>query len=281
MKKKDNIKKHLLVLTPTLGIKSSLERTINSVKNISGNDIDHKIVCPNKTFNKLKNLYRENQIIVEPNNIRGIFDSLNWALKNISDNYKYFAYINDDDYWLPDMFKLLQYSLKSQKDIIYSNTLFFNEESKFKYVGGNYSNTNLFCDLALAGIPQFTQQSVLIKYTLLKEFNFFDTSLPLNADTDFFYRVIFSGKSFKYINAVTSVYSLGPGRLTSSKRERKKSQKLFLKKHFNKKRSRLKIIISILIFRIKNIPNYTLRLMKKLFVSIDYCFLKFKKYIKK
>ena len=257
--------KTILVFTPTLGEKKSLNRTIKSVSSISNGLVEHIIVCPKKNYDKLKKLYKENKIFVEPDHINGIFESLNWALNNINDKYEYFTYINDDDYWLPDMYDLIKYSLNSNKDIIYSKNIFIDEEKSFQYNGSNFPNTKLFCDLCLSSIPQFTQQSVLIRYETLKENNFFDISLNLNADTDLFYRMIYGGASTHYINVYSSAYSLGPGRLTSSKKERINSNKKLLKKHIKTRRNRMIIMTSIIIFRIYNLRNYCSRFFKKYF----------------
>ena len=256
-------KKQIIVFTPTLGKSKTLSRTIESVRQISQGLVDHVLICPKSSFKNLTNIYKDNVFVIEPENINGVFESINWAFKNLKNEYKYFTYINDDDYWLPGMYKLLDYCLTSEEDIIYSNNIFINPLNNSSYKGSNFPNTKLFCNLSLCGVPQFTQQSVLIKSKTFQENNFFDESLPLNADTDLFYRIIKNGSKNKYFNIVSSAYSLGPGRLTSKKNDRDSAQELFLKKHLVNKRNIIIINFSVFIFRIYNLPLYLRRLFKK------------------
>ena len=258
-------RKPILVFTPTLGESKTLSRTIESVKNISKDLVDHILICPKSSFKKLNKIYKDNDFLIEPENINGVFESINWAFKNIKNQYKYFTYINDDDYWLEGMYKLLNYCLNSKEDIIYSNNIFIDPLKNLIYKGSNFPNTNLFCNLSLRGISQFTQQSVLIKFKTFQENNYFDESLPLNADTDLFYRIIKNGASYKYFNTLSSAYTLGPGRLTSLKSKRDHAQELFLNKHLKKNKKNFVILIfAVLIFRFYNLPLYIERSLKKL-----------------
>lgn len=257
--------KPILVFTPTLGESKTLSRTIKSVKNISHDLVDHIIICPKKSSKKLLNIYKDNDYLIEPENINGVFESINWAFKNLENQYQYFTYINDDDYWLQGMYKLLSYCLTSKKDIIYSNNIYIDPSNNLIYKGSNFPNTHLFCNLSLRGIPQFTQQSVLIKFKTFKENNYFDESLPLNADTDLFYRMIKNGASSKYINTLSSAYTLGPGRLTSLKSKRDQAHELFLNKHYKKNKKTVLLFLSVLIFRFYNLPLYIERFLKKFF----------------
>lgn len=53
----------ILVLTPTLGNRISLHRTIESVKQIGGNNVRHIIVCPQHAISKIIDIYDLNDII--------------------------------------------------------------------------------------------------------------------------------------------------------------------------------------------------------------------------
>ena len=253
-------KKHLLVLTPTLGEKDTLERTIKSVQEFSHGLVTHKIICPSKSYIKLSEKYPKYEILCEPDEIAGVFQAINWAVKECKENYNYFTYINDDDYWLPGMSKMLSKSLSSRYDIFYSSNLFVETKYDINYRGSCFPNTSIFCNLCRSFIPQFTQQSVLIKFKKLKEFSYFDESLSLNADTDFFYRMIREKSSTYFVNTISSAYSLSPNRLTSNKYSRSKANYLFKIKHSISKGYTKKQIISILFFRLYNSPIYISRI---------------------
>ena len=56
------MKAKILVITPTLGNRESLSKTIESVKNIGGDLVKHIIVAPNSHIPNIKNKYGNKNI---------------------------------------------------------------------------------------------------------------------------------------------------------------------------------------------------------------------------
>ena len=112
------MKAKILVLTPTLGNRDTLSKTIESVREIGGDLVKHIIITAKSQISSVKNKYGNIECLPELEGKKGIYAALNHGFKTYGKDYEYLTFINDDDYWLPD-FKLLIDAIKENYDLVY------------------------------------------------------------------------------------------------------------------------------------------------------------------
>ena len=110
--------RRILFLTPTLGVRDSLHLTIKSVYNLSKLvPLHHYLVGPSRPSEPFLKAYPHLRHYQATTN-KGIFNELSEAYENLFSNYRYFAYINDDDTVLPSFAEL--YYLLEQSGLAFS-----------------------------------------------------------------------------------------------------------------------------------------------------------------
>lgn len=244
----------ILVITPTLGCRNSLSKTINSVKTIGENRVFHVIITPQDNFVKLQNLFPSNMVICEPDTCRGIYDALNYAINLFKGQFKYITYINDDDYWLPEFSKLFHY-LDSNPlvDIVYAKVKYVDSDNRIIGEQSSFPCANSFVDLLHNDIVIFTQQATLMKSKVFFELGGFDENYKLISDSIFWYRAIINKYNFHYQNIFCASYMIHEGQLSADKIKQKVEKEVFLKSVcVNKFNSFYKTII----FRLFNLDVY-------------------------
>lgn len=102
------MKADILVLTPTLGNRKSLQKTVSIIKTIGGERIMHIIIAPQKEVRNLQVQFPDVEVLAEPEGCKGIYPALNYGFRKYGRDYKYLTFINDDDYWLPGFKKLIE-----------------------------------------------------------------------------------------------------------------------------------------------------------------------------
>lgn len=109
--------KKILVLTATLGNRTTLKKTIESVRRIGGDVVKHVIVCPKSSIEYLRETYGDIECLAEPSEKKGIYAALNHGFNTYGRDYQYLTFINDDDYWLDD-FRLLIEKIQAGYDFV-------------------------------------------------------------------------------------------------------------------------------------------------------------------
>ena len=84
----------ILVLTPTLGNRESLLRTIESVRKIGQEHVKHIIVCPKKMIPRLSSLSGGLECLPEPEGCKGIYTALNHGFNTYGKDYEYLTVNN-------------------------------------------------------------------------------------------------------------------------------------------------------------------------------------------
>lgn len=226
----------ILVLTPTLGNRQSLGRTINSVRQVGGDKVKHVIVCPEQVIPQLKQLYGDIDCLPEPQGKKGIYPALNHGFYTYGKDYEYLTFINDDDFWLPDFRQLID-AMENDKELVmaYSKTLFVNEKGDI--IGKQTSSAQFyhFLELCHRGIILLTQQSTLIKSKAFFDIGGFDETYKLVADTKFWLQLSLLRPKFKYIKCFSSCYTFQESQLSNDKitqkNEHRRLEKEFPIKH--------------------------------------------------
>ena len=138
-------------------------------------------------------------------------------LKSYAKDYKYLAYINDDDFWLPDFKNLFSILDKHDDvDVVYGRVNYVGEYGEFIGEQTSSSRYKSFKALMYHKIILFTQQATLMKSQLFINQGGFDESYKLIADTNFWLKAVESGAKFLYVNKICAGYTIQPSQLSSN-----------------------------------------------------------------
>lgn len=245
------------MITPTLGNRDTLRKTVDSVRIIGANNVKHIIVCPKNAIEDVQKQYGVD-CIPEPEDKRGIYPPLNHAFNLYGHKYEYLTFINDDDYWLPNYAKLIDYVINHKDvDFVYSRVAYINE---FGVKIGTQTSSSRLHDMRTLhqrGIVLLTQQSTLVKSDLFFKIGGFDESYKLVADTKFYLILSQQNIKFKYFDCETAVYRIQSGQLSSNKKVQREEH-IRLLDEFPQTGSSL---FPMLRFRLANLPIYFRRLL--------------------
>lgn len=205
----------ILVITPTLGDRISLQRTIESVHIIGGNDVKHIIIAPKNRIKALQEKYPYITFISEPEGKKGIYAALNYGFNKYGHEYEYMTFINDDDYWLPKFRKLINTVKEGHFDFVYGRTKYVDSRNKFL---GEQTSSGYFSDfipLLHSNIVLLTQQSTILRSEWYFKLKGFDESYKLVADSKFWAQLSLEKIKFKYLKCCCAAYMIQEGQLSS------------------------------------------------------------------
>lgn len=248
----------ILVITATLGDRSSLSRTIESVRNINAGNISHVIVAPESRISEIEGKYKI-KCIPEPKGKKGIYAALNYGFYTYAKDYDYITFINDDDYWLPSFGKMIDILNKdSSIDFIYSKTLYVDENNRVFRKQSCSNQFYSFLNLFHRDIILFTQQTTLLRSELFFKIGGFDESYKLIADTKFWIELSLLKPNYRYFDDFTACYTIQDNQLSSDKTVQGKEH-YRLKKEYPVK-DNIGMRIAEFKYRLINIRNYIQRL---------------------
>lgn len=257
--------RNTLVITPTLGDRESLSRTVESVEMIGKDRVDHILTCPQSKVEDLKKRFPSLKIIPEPENFKGIYGALNNVINKYFKDYKYFTYINDDDYWLQGFQNLISLLDKNSNiDAVYGRVNYYNEQGFC--IGSQTSSKRYksFKILLKSKIILFTQQTTLIRTSIFEYGYRFDDSYKLVADTKFWINLIDSGFKFHYLNQIVAAYTLQNNQLSSDKVIQNSEHVRLLNEFKGKNFSKIEVYYEKILFRLTNLKIYLFRLLSSL-----------------
>jgi GT2 family glycosyltransferase len=253
-----------LVVTPTLGTReASLRKTIEMVEKVGGHRVNHVLVAPISVCDDLRAKFPKLEVIDEPENCKSIYTALNYAISASVDKYKYYTYINDDDYWLPNFHFLFDVLDKEEHiDVVYAKTQFVDEKSNIIGSQTSWPFYQLFDNLLQANIVLFTQQATLLRSEWFIKMAGFDEQYKLVADTDFWLRIINSGAKLKFVNQVCAAYMIQDGQLSANSTLQSTEHTKLLKLH-NLEKINLSVLLIKVAFRIFNFRIYFNRIINR------------------
>lgn len=254
--------KKILVITATLGNRATIKRTIESVRNVGGDNVRHIIVCPENVIPVLKEEYGDTvEYLAEPKGKKGIYAALNHGFRTYGHDYQYLTFINDDDYWLPEYALLIKAMLEDERlDMVYGRTRYVDE---WNHTIGSQTSCSRFSDFAKLlhrKIVMLTQQATLIKSELYFKVGGFDESFKLVSDSKFWAQLSVLGIKYKYINKECAAYMIQDSQLSSDHDLQAKESSVYLRDF---PCSRFSSFVSAVRFRMENIPLYVRRIVKK------------------
>lgn len=246
-----------LVITPTLGTSPFLAETISSISHLPGL-VEHIIVCPIEAKDKVSIISPTTRIITEPpGGSGGMYGAINIGLNAAKNKYDYFCYINDDDFFLPDISKTEQFINKNRNVIFYGKTMMVDGNSKSLYQAPFSWFSKITPIFLTHRIIPFMQPSMIVPHAVMDKLGDFDASYRYCGDIDFILRAISFGVDFKFLNYRTAAFRLHKGQLSGSHSNMSIESDLAFKK-INLKSSRIsfKRIILKFIFLLSNTKSY-------------------------
>ncbi|MBW9202386.1 glycosyltransferase [Bacteroidales bacterium SW292] len=254
----------ILVLTPTLGNRKSLLRTIESVKEIGRDEVKHVIVCPQQMIPHLSRLSEGVEFLAEPEGKKGIYAALNHGFHTYGKNYDYLTFINDDDYWLPDFRQLIDAVVQDDSlGMVYAKTIYIDAVGKVIGKQASSGQFDHFLELFQRGIILLTQQATLVKSSHFFEIGGFDETYKLVADTKFWIQMSLLKPHFRYFRTYAACYTLQKSQLSNDKTTQQiEHRRLLLEFPVY---SSIGIRMQEVIYRLSNLTIYVERVWNSLF----------------
>lgn len=205
----------LLVVTPTLGLSTYLDRTVEGILALPVPFL-HVLVCPAPVVATLRERFPHAIVLADAGKAAGLYGAINVALHNIADAWEWFTYINDDDELGPDFGRISQqhFATNDPEPVVYGEVRIIDEE------GGTISFLTLERDLAnipallRAGISPLSQQGMLFHRDVVRELVGFNTKYRICADLDFWARALASGRRFRYYAAEMGRFRIRRGQIS-------------------------------------------------------------------
>lgn len=249
----------ILVVTATLGNRDTLQKTINSVRAIGGDDVKHVVIAPKDKVPFIQEQFPYVTCVPESAKSKGIYAALNFAFSTYAHEYEYVTFINDDDYWLPQFRTLINIIKKNRVDFVYGKTKYVDSHGMpltNQTSSGRFSD---FIPLLYSNIILLTQQATIIRSEWYFKLNGFDESYKLTADTKFWAKLSLENIKYQYVNCCCAAYCIQEGQLSSDhetqdiERKRMLSELPVVPLH--------KVRISRIRYRIVNVGVYVKRFL--------------------
>ena len=252
----------ILVVTPTLGDRSTLSKTIASVRDIGRNNVKHIIIAPPQALADLSSKYKEVSFMAEEGKSKGIYSALNQVFFKYGREYDYITFINDDDYWLPDFRLLIDTILEDRElDFVYGKTAYIDKLGHKIAEQASSKQYESFLSLLRSDIVLLTQQATLVKSKFFFKIGGFDQSYKLAADTKFWLELSLLKPRYKYIDKICAAYMVQDGQLSSNKTLARQERTRLLASYAYICMPRFRISVDRILFRIYNLKIYVKRLL--------------------
>lgn len=151
-------------------------------------------------------------------------------------NGEILAFLDSDDFWHPDKLKLSLNSFDENVDILYHDLFIYPSENIFrkKRIKTYQPKSNVFSELMYRG-NCVTLSSALIRKSLLKDFDLFNTNTDYISieDFDFWIRLSLTGAKFKKINRCLGYYNIHGDKLTKLRNRVSYEKYLFIYNKFS------------------------------------------------
>lgn len=243
-----------VIVTPTLGDRPSLKRTVEAVSSIGGARVKHVLVCPPSMTDKLRHQFPKCQIVCEPEKT-GVYGAVNFGLRNSIEGCQYLSYINDDDYWLPNYKNLFSILDRNPNiDLAYGRVNYVDENDGLIFESTSSGNYRAFKSLIGRDVVLFTQQAVLMRSKVYESLQGFDESYRLVADTEFWIRAVEAKFKMAFHDAICAGYMIQSGQLSGDLQlSARETQRI---KETHRIANDWRAFVELIRFRVRNVPTY-------------------------
>ena len=206
-----------LIITPTLGKSIYLNQTIQSLKNLPG-EVRHIVVCPEKVREKIK-IEGGSSVVIEEKSLGkvGMYSAINQGLKAREQDYDFFCYLNDDDFYIPNIKNIKNIINNNISAIYYGRSNIVSDKGTILYESPYCSLPFLIKPLLESGVIPFMQPSMIVTRVAMEELQEFNDDYMYCGDFDFILRAARKKIPFIFINEIISSFRVHAGQLSGSK----------------------------------------------------------------
>jgi hypothetical protein len=171
--------KDILIITPSLGIRTSIFETIYSVSKLNLSRIDHVIIGPS-SLKILLARFGDAVHVIEEVSKGGVYAAINQVLAHHATSYKYISYINDDDVLCSGFLRLID-ALDEDPNLhaAFGKVMRVFDCGKPMHILPFSKSASDFLVLAPHNVPTLTQQGVLCRSQVYVQLGGFSESLKL------------------------------------------------------------------------------------------------------
>jgi glycosyltransferase involved in cell wall biosynthesis len=253
----------LVVITPTLGRSPFLERTVASVAEVAKKlPVRHLLVCPGAVRQELARRFPEVESVAERSG-GSLYSAIEDGLE-ASGSWKWFTYINDDDYLEPGFAELVaRYEEMGTEAIAYGLVDLVDE------CGGRIAsfpvcrNPRAFYALWWMGLTPFTQQGTLVSRAVWEQLGGFEKEFRLNADFAFWARAIEEKVSFSFYPLRVAAFRMRSGQLSSDLAKVAEEKRRIHARYFRRRPGAGERLAAWLSFRATNLGAYAARIRRR------------------
>lgn len=201
------------IITPSFNQGSFIEETILSIKNQTYKKIEHIIIDGKSTDNTLEILRKYDDIlfwISEPD--KGQTEAINKGIKK--SHGEIIAYLNSDDLYLPETIKIVVdfFNKNPETAMVYGDIDHIDKNSRFFEI---IRPGKIVLEDYLTGEVYLPQPSVFFRRQIIKKIGYFDESLNLAMDFDYWIKIFFNCK-VEYLQTTLAKARIYPEAKSSS-----------------------------------------------------------------
>ncbi len=203
----------VLVVTPTLGKSRWLEQTRASVAAHCHGAI-HVLAAPGPEVGELQRRFPQCTVVADQGKSQGMYGAINAGIAAAGDGWRWFTYVNDDDFLTPGFAAMLQEDVKGEADLHYGDVAYVDEDGRVIAPIPVERNPRHFGGLFRCSVSPLVQQGMLVRRELLERLGGFDTAYRLSSDLDFLLRAFAGGARFRHSGTMVGAFRIQPGQLS-------------------------------------------------------------------
>ncbi len=251
----------ILVVTPTLGESTFLDRAVASVST-QPLDLLHVLSAPAPKVAALQARYPRTRVVADAGRSGGIYGALNAGLAAAGTEWDWFTYINDDDALLPGFSSVFLHQIFAEfpESVVYGDVDLIDDHDRVISQVTVERRPEWIPALLQQGISPLMQQGMLFRRGLVRRLGGFDPRYRLCADLDFWLRAYVAGAGFRHFPVRIAQFRLRGGQLSGNTAETEREQSEIVRLQLPDRVSGARRQLARLRYRLCNLPRYVRRI---------------------
>lgn len=210
------IDREFRIVTPTTGASTYLAETMASLALIPRELFSHAFACPFQCVPRLREAYPDSLAV--PESAPSMYAAINDGAA-IDPTWRWMTYINDDDYFLPGMARLMDDVVSTldpnESVIVYSRAIFVNEAGNWICEFPIMRQPARLLDCYSIACNPIATHGTIVSRAAFEMLGGFDPEFRYAGDMDFFVRGLLSNVRFVYRPWVSTAFRLHGSNLTT------------------------------------------------------------------